>query len=135
MVVALMSFLDTLDYSIDTLEPVSIFKCFGSSSISNEIVEEPCFTRTETVGFSTAFLGTSRWRELSSLSPLIPFPDHLPVHCLPSPSRNKTHRRTNVEDSNFRSGISSLASFAFALFLTVWGILVQSALVLRIRNT
>jgi len=93
----------------------SVYNCFGSSSISNEIVVQPSSIRTETEGFSTEFLGTPKWRDLSSLTPLIHFPDPLPVYCLPFPSPNETHRWASVDDSNFRSGISTRASFAFRL--------------------
>jgi len=77
--VPLTSLLDTPGGSIVTFEPVYRIKCFSSSSISNETVWEPCSIRTENAGFSTAFLGIWRWRDLSSLSPLIRFPDSLPV--------------------------------------------------------
>jgi hypothetical protein len=52
-------------------------------------------------------------------------PYSLPAYCLPYPSCSETLRRASVEDSNVGLGISSLASFASALFLTVWGILNQ----------
>jgi len=68
------------------------------------------------------------------LSPLFRFPGPLPVYCLPFPSRNEICRRARVDDLNERSGISPGRVLCLP-FLTVWGILVQSALVPHIRNT
>ena len=83
MDVALTSLCDTPGWSIETLDPVSMIRRFGSPSISNETVGEQCFSRTENVGLSTAFPWVSRWRELPSRSPLNRFPGYgFPV-CLP----------------------------------------------------
>jgi hypothetical protein len=69
-----MPFFYTPSWSIDTFDPVSIIKRFGSPSISIEIVGEPCSNKIETVALLTAFSSGKRWRELPSLSPLIRFP-------------------------------------------------------------
>ena len=83
MDVALTSLCDSPGWSIETLDPALTIRRSGSPSISNERVVEPCSSRTETVGLSTAFPWVSRWRELPSLSPLNSFPGYgFPV-CLP----------------------------------------------------
>ena len=83
MDVALTSLCDTPGWSIETLDPVSTIRRFGSTSISNETVGKPCSSRTETVGLSTAFPCVSRWRELPSLSPLNRFHGSWFPVCLP----------------------------------------------------
>jgi len=83
MDVALRPVCDTPGWSIETLDPVSTIRRFGSPSISNETVREPCSNRTETVGLSTIFAWVSRWRELPSLSSLNRFPGYVFPVCLP----------------------------------------------------
>ena len=80
MDVALTPLCDTPGWSIETLDPVSTIRRFGS--LSPMRVGEPCSNRTETVGLSTAFPWVSRWRELPSLSPLNRFPGYVFPVCL-----------------------------------------------------
>ena len=68
---------------------VSIIKRLSSPSISKETVGVPCSSRTVTVGLTTAFSGASRYRKLSSLSPLTRFPESLSLCWLPFPSRKE----------------------------------------------
>jgi hypothetical protein len=55
MDVAFTPLCETPGWSIETLDPVPTIRRFGSPSISNKTVGEPCSSRTETVGLSTAF--------------------------------------------------------------------------------
>jgi len=113
MDVALTSLCDTPGWSIETLDPVSTMRRFGSPSISNETVGKPCSSRTETVGLSTAFPWLSRWRELPSLSPLNRFSGSCFPVCLPGSWGEGFHRRKSGDASNARSDFPFQASFGF----------------------
>jgi hypothetical protein len=60
---------------IDTMEPVYKIRRLAILSISTEIVGAPNSNRTETENFLTALSGLTRWKELSSFTPLTSFPD------------------------------------------------------------
>ena len=75
IVVTLTSRLDMRGCNIEALDPVSTVRLRGVPSISTEIIGVPCSSVTETGDFVTASSGAPRWKELSSFSPLIRFPD------------------------------------------------------------
>ena len=135
MDVALTSLCDTPGWSIETLDPVSTIRRFASPSISNETVEEPCSSRTETVDLSTAFPWVSRWRELPSLSPLNRFPGSWFPVCLPGSWGKGFHRRKSGDASNARSDFPFQASFGFLLPLISWDIPWRNALALHTHST
>ena len=74
IVVTFTSHLDMRGCNIETLVLVSSIRLRGVPSISTEIIRVPCSSVTETGDFVTSS-GTPRWKELSSFSILIHFPD------------------------------------------------------------
>ena len=133
--VTLTSRLDTPGWSIDTFEPVSAIKHFSFPSISKETVGEPCSSGTKTVGRMTSFPGTSRWRELSSLSPLTRFPEPWFLCFLPFLSRDEVRHGANVNGMNVCSYFSFQVHSAFSRVLTSWRFPARSAIALRTRST
>ena len=75
VVVTLTSHLNMRGCNIETLGLVSTIRLRGFPFISTEIIGVPCPNVTETGDFVTASPGAPRWKELSSFSPLIRFPD------------------------------------------------------------
>jgi len=134
MDVALTPICDTPDWSIETLDPVSRIRRFGSPSISNETVGDPCSSRTEAVGLSTAFPWMLRWRELPSLSPLTRFPGYVFPVCLPVSLGKGFPRRKSGNASNARSVFTFQASFGFLSRLISQDIPWRNALALHIQR-
>jgi len=98
-----------------------MIKRFSFPSISKETVGEPCSSGTETVGRVTAFPGVSTWRELSSLSPLICFPEPWFLRLFSFLLRDEVRHRAGVNGSNVRSDFSFRERSVFSRVLASWG--------------